>query len=505
MPGLAKLRRPGHGEKLGPAWRTRLAGALRAVLGADQDALPPPRSTAPAAVAAIIVVNHVSHVDPFLVAKMIIDGARVPRFLAKDSIFACRWSGAAMRGMGNIPVSRGHDRRRAVARTPPSTPFAQGHILALHPEGTVTRDPDGWPMVGKTGAARLALLVPDVPVIPVAQWGVQDSIDLYRKRVRLFPRPRHDLVASASRSTCRRSAGATRRRRTLHEMTEVIMRRLRDDVADLRGVPAPTGPLFRRSPRPLVARPEGRRVKADRPRAPGRGARRSRRCSSTPATTSRCGPGAPSSPTLIAERHENPDYLPGIALPPTLHGDPRPCGRAAAGPTSSRSRSRRRRCAQNLAEWVPDLPSTDATLVSLMKGVELGTTHADERGDREVTGASAVDASPSCPARTWRARSPRSSPPRRSSRAPTRRGRSTVQQACSAPYFRPYTNTDVVGCELGGAVKNVIALACGMAAGMGFGAQHPRLDHHPRAGRDVAPRRRAGRRPADVRRAGRSG
>ena len=59
-----------------------------------------------------------------------------------------------------------------------------------------------------------------------------------------------------------------------------------------------------------------------------------------------------------------------------------------------------------------------------------------------------------------------------------------LQNACITGYFRSYTNTDVVGCELGGAGKNVIALACGMAAGMGLGRQHPRLADHPRAGRD---------------------
>ena len=117
-------------------------------------------------------------------------------------------------------------------------------MIVLHPEGTVTRDPDGWPMAGKTGAARLALLAPDVPVIPVAQWGVQEQIDLYRKKVKLIPRPRHEMSVgdpidlSAFRGRAPDAA-------TLREVTDVIMRRLRDDVAELRGVPAPTGALYR--------------------------------------------------------------------------------------------------------------------------------------------------------------------------------------------------------------------------------------------------------------------
>ena len=245
MPGRAKLRRPGHGEPLGPVWRIVwlvLYGPFSLLIKTRYRHL----ERLPQHGGAIIVVNHVSHVDPFLVAKMIIDGARVPRFLAKDSIFHVPVVGAAMRGMGNIPVSRG-TADAAQSLEPAADALRQGHILALHPEGTVTRDPDFWPMAGRTGVARLALLVPDAPVIPVAQWGVQDSFDLYRKKVRLFPRPRHTLsIGEPIDLSAFRGDDATTR--NLNEMTEVIMHRLREDVAELRDVPAPAGPLFRRSP-----------------------------------------------------------------------------------------------------------------------------------------------------------------------------------------------------------------------------------------------------------------
>ena len=155
-----------------------------------------------------MVINHVSHIDPFLVAKMIIDGARRPRFLAKDTIFDVFAVGTAMRGMGHIPVKRGTaDARQSFDAAVEA--LQAGGVIVLHPEGTVTRDPDGWPMTGKTGAARLALLAPDIPVIPVAQWGVQDQIDLYRKKVRLFPRPRHVLsVGDADRPVARSTAAS---------------------------------------------------------------------------------------------------------------------------------------------------------------------------------------------------------------------------------------------------------------------------------------------------------
>jgi len=238
---LAKLRRPGTGEPMGAAWRfvwlVLYWPASLLVKNSYRNLTRVPQ-TGPA----IFVVNHVSHVDPFLVAKMVLDGARVPRFLAKESIFDVKVVGAAMRGMGHIPVRRGTaDARQSLAAAVDA--LRAGRVIVLHPEGTVTRDPDGWPMSAKTGAARLALLAPEVPVIPIAQWGVQNSIDLYRGKVRLIPRPRHTLSIGAPIDL---SAfhGDEPTADVLHAATEVIMQRLRADVADLRGETAPTGPFF---------------------------------------------------------------------------------------------------------------------------------------------------------------------------------------------------------------------------------------------------------------------
>jgi 1-acyl-sn-glycerol-3-phosphate acyltransferase len=191
---------------------------------------------------AILVTNHVSHVDPFLVAKMVIDGARTPRFLAKESIFDVKVVGAAMRAMGHIPVRRGTaDARQSLDKAVEA--LRAGRMIVLHPEGTVTRDPEGWPMSGKTGAARLALLVPDVPVIPVAQWGVQGSIDLYKKKVKLVPRPRH-TVSIGEPIDLSAYRGADPTPQVLREITDILMRRLRADVAELRDAPEPSGELF---------------------------------------------------------------------------------------------------------------------------------------------------------------------------------------------------------------------------------------------------------------------
>ncbi len=204
-----KLRRPGYGERLGFAWAIVIA-----VLYVPMSAVVKTRyrhlDRLPQQGGAILVVNHVSHIDPFLVAKMVLDGARRPRFLAKRGIFEVPLVGRAMYSMGHIPVDRGTtDAVRAFQSAVDA--LKGGGIIVLHPEGTVTRDPDGWPMQGKTGAARLASLVPGVPVIPIAQWGVQEQIDFYSKKVKLLPRPRHvDLCWRADR-LCRNSLG---RRRT---------------------------------------------------------------------------------------------------------------------------------------------------------------------------------------------------------------------------------------------------------------------------------------------------
>ncbi|MDT4939222.1 MAG: glycerol-3-phosphate dehydrogenase [Pseudonocardiales bacterium] len=168
----------------------------------------------------------------------------------------------------------------------------------------------------------------------------------------------------------------------------------------------------------------------------------------------------------ISTDHENPDYLPGIALPESLrasHDAAEALNGADIVAFAIPSQSLR----ENLTRWAPDLPP-DATLISLMKGVELGTTRRMSEVIAEVAGAStdriAVVSGPNLALEIAQEQ------PTATVVACVDVARAeAVQRACTAPYFRPYTNTDVVGCELGGAVKNVIALACGIAQGMGFG------------------------------------
>jgi 1-acyl-sn-glycerol-3-phosphate acyltransferase len=145
--------------------------------------------------------------------------------------------------MGHIPVKRGTvDARQSLAAAVAA--LERGGLIVLHPEGTVTRDPSGWPMAGKSGAARLATLAPDVPVIPVVQWGVQEQFDLYRRKVRPFPRARHVISVGepVDLSSFREREPSVP---VLREVTDTIIRRLRSDLAGVRGLPAPDGEPYR--------------------------------------------------------------------------------------------------------------------------------------------------------------------------------------------------------------------------------------------------------------------
>jgi len=187
-----------------------------------------------------------------------------------------------------------------------------------------------------------------------------------------------------------------------------------------------------------------------------------------------CDAGTPATlwgrrPGLVAtvnERHENPDYLPGITLPPGLTATADPA-RALHGADLVVLAVPAQTLRRHLQAWLDLLP-TDAAFISLMKGIELGTHDRMSQVIAEVTGAGperiAVVSGPNL-AREIAERQVAATVVASADDTLAKR----LQQECHTPYFRPYTNPDVIGCELGGAVKNVIALAVGIAVGMGCG------------------------------------
>jgi glycerol-3-phosphate dehydrogenase (NAD(P)+) len=168
----------------------------------------------------------------------------------------------------------------------------------------------------------------------------------------------------------------------------------------------------------------------------------------------------------INERRENSDYLPGIELPPGVcatHDPEKALAGAEVVVLATPSQSLR----ENLAEWAPYIPR-DAVMVSLMKGVELGTLKRMSEVIAEVTDAGperiAVVSGPNL-AKEIARREPAASVVACADEEVAKR----LQAQCHSPSFRPYTSVDVLGCELGGAYKNVVGLAVGMAVGLGFG------------------------------------
>ncbi|EFQ83546.1 glycerol-3-phosphate dehydrogenase [NAD(P)+] [Aeromicrobium marinum DSM 15272] len=168
----------------------------------------------------------------------------------------------------------------------------------------------------------------------------------------------------------------------------------------------------------------------------------------------------------ISTTHENPDYLPGIELPDAVRATSDPA-EALAGAEVVVLAVPSQQLRANLTDWGRHI-GPDAVLVSLMKGVELGTHLRMSEVIAELTGAGperiAVVSGPNL-AREIAEREPAASVVA----CADRQVAESLQRICHSPTFRPYTNDDVVGCELGGTTKNVIGLAVGVAVGLGFG------------------------------------
>ncbi|MEW2374582.1 lysophospholipid acyltransferase family protein [Micromonospora sp. NPDC047812] len=197
----------------------------------------------------IIVPNHISHADPLVAAHFVYDSGRWPQFLGKASVFRVPVIGWILHRCRQIPVERNTvDAVRSLEHLVAA--LDQGGAVVIYPEGTITRDPELWPMKGKTGAARLALAT-GAPVVPVVMWGPERIFD--PRRSRLNPRPRIPVTVVAGPPVdLGRWAGATPTKAVLEEMTDTIMLRLRDMLTEIRGGTPP--PLWERTARPAGER-----------------------------------------------------------------------------------------------------------------------------------------------------------------------------------------------------------------------------------------------------------
>jgi 1-acyl-sn-glycerol-3-phosphate acyltransferase len=192
----------------------------------------------------IFVPNHISNADPLAVGQFLAFSGRWPRFLAKASVFRIPIIGRIIAACGQIPVERGSTQSKD-ALVAAAQALEQGRALVIYPEGTITYDPDLWPMKGKTGSARLALTT-GCPVVPIGQWGAQELMPGRKPR---FPKlfPRKTLHVAAGEEVLLddlRSQPVTAA--TLDEATTRIMDAITVLVAELRDVAPPS---YRYDPR----------------------------------------------------------------------------------------------------------------------------------------------------------------------------------------------------------------------------------------------------------------
>lgn len=180
----------------------------------------------------IVVANHVTYFDPISIGHFLVKAGRTPRFLAKASVFKAPVLGKLIRSAGQIPVYR-DSREAALAFREAVQAVQRGETIIVYPEGTMTRDPDLWPMAGKTGAARIALRT-GAPVLPIGQWGAQDVMPHYSTRPHFFPRKTLRVTAGEP-IDLRAAVGTEINTESLRKGTELIMDRITELVAGIRG------------------------------------------------------------------------------------------------------------------------------------------------------------------------------------------------------------------------------------------------------------------------------
>lgn len=184
----------------------------------------------------IAAANHASELDALSFAQYLYDHGVEPRILAKRGLFTSPLTGWILRSTRMIPVDRGSVAAQESLMAARDQ-LGRGACVAILPEGTLTRDPDMWPMEGKTGLARLALAT-RLPVVPVAQWGAHEILPRYGRVLKPFPRkkvsvhagPAVDLSDLYDRPTDTEA---------LREATTRVMDAITAILEDIRGEQAP--------------------------------------------------------------------------------------------------------------------------------------------------------------------------------------------------------------------------------------------------------------------------
>lgn len=186
----------------------------------------------------ILSPNHYSEIDPIVMGVVVWKLKRTPRFLAKASLFRVPALGWLLRFTGQIPVERDAAAKLGEPLKAAARLAERGQGVIVYPEGTLTQDPNLWPMEGKSGAVRMAL-EQDIPLFPAAHWGTQNWMGRYAKKIRVFPRTQIDAVVGQpfDLSAYR---GKPITRELLEKATSELMKEIAALVGELRGETPPS-------------------------------------------------------------------------------------------------------------------------------------------------------------------------------------------------------------------------------------------------------------------------
>lgn len=188
----------------------------------------------------IAVANHVTDFDSMTFMHYLVNNNIPVRIMAKAELFKVPLLGRALKATGQIPVNRSKNKNSTAVLSSARKALMDGECIAIFPEGTLTKDPQRWPMKAKTGAARLALQT-RVPVIPVAQWGAHKICDPDNKVYSFFP-PKDVTVLAGKPVYLADLYGKENDIQALHEASDRIIRQITFLLSEIRCEKPPKNP-----------------------------------------------------------------------------------------------------------------------------------------------------------------------------------------------------------------------------------------------------------------------
>lgn len=231
MPEPSKVRRSAEIR-----WRI-IAVIVLPIFGAMVKLRIRPGSHLPPSGPFILSPNHYSEIDPIVMGVVVWKLRRTPRFLAKASLFRVPALGWLMRFTGQIPVERDATAQLGQPLQAAKLLTDRNQGVIVYPEGTLTKDPNLWPMRGKSGAVRMAL-EQNIPLYPAAHWGTQHWMGRYAKKIRFFPRTTIDAVVGEPFDLSAYQ-GKPLTKELLQEATDKLMHEIAALTGSLRGETPP--------------------------------------------------------------------------------------------------------------------------------------------------------------------------------------------------------------------------------------------------------------------------